>query len=152
MEGLESADYNNESVFHISLTTDNDVLLDIHESFCKLLNEIYKVYKHFRFCYVITDEGNGVIHLLLNDVFLPVEWFSNFWSKFHNSYIVRRFLVDFSRIVDLSVYLSTQDCIVDLGCSCDWLNILGSEMNVVDVADVSFAFKSSVDGFNRRLF
>ena len=122
MKGLESADCNNESVFHVSLTTANDVLLDIYDSLSKLLNEIYKIYGHFRFCYVVTDEGNGVIHLLLNNVFLPVGWFSNKWSKIHHSYIVRRFLVDFNKIVNLSVYLSTQDCIVNFGCSCDWFS------------------------------
>lgn len=145
-KGLRFADYNNEKVFHISLTTDNGVNLDIVYSLELLLESIYKVVGRFKFFYVITDEGCGVVHLLLNEVYLPIEWFSNHWSRIHKSYIVRRFMVDYSRFEDLCVYLATQENIMDIGCACDWMP------TVEEINEVSYIYKSSVDGKNKRLF
>lgn len=122
IKGLRS----HKKVFHIVLTSsDQSKGLDIVNSFYSLMGLLTeKTKKTYEYFAVYTnEEGKDYIHLLLADCFLPKEWFTNYWSIIHKSWIVSKDEVVNSKksYVDLSVYLSTQDCIVDIMVSSNWI-------------------------------
>lgn len=144
-----------DKVFWIDLTTDSGVSSNIWSDFLSLLSEIESLYPDgFGWFAVQTDEGNGVIHFLIKNVYLPADYYSNVWSRIHHSYIVRKREVVKDLFVDgvlrdgfdsCSVYLSTQDFVERIDFSDLWF----SDVRLLELA---YKFKSSVDGCNKRLF
>jgi len=73
--------------FVLTLTTDDGVISDIREDFVKLIEILSKV-GSYEFFAMFTSEGNGVVHVILRDCYLPRAWFVNKWASVHHSYIV----------------------------------------------------------------
>lgn len=73
--------------FVLTLTTDVGIVSDIKKDFVKLMDRLLKLGKYEYFA-MFTSEGNGVVHVLLRDCYLPRAWFESNWVSVHQSYIV----------------------------------------------------------------
>lgn len=98
----------NERVFHLCLTSGVDAPEDIFNSFGVLMADVLNVYKDdsgLDYIAVLTNEGNGVIHCLINR-YLPKVWYSDKWLSIHNSYRVRQ--EEVYNVESMCVYLHNQ--------------------------------------------
>ena len=62
--------------------------LDISRDVDVLIKRIRRKYPQFQYWRMITDEGNGVIHLLYTGNYIPKSWIKSNWYSIHKSYIV----------------------------------------------------------------
>jgi len=86
--------------FIVTLTTDFGIVSDIKKDFTRLLNILLKI-RSYEYFAMFTSEGNGVVHVLFRDCYLPKAWFESKWAFVHNSYVVHRVeLVDLVDSVD----------------------------------------------------
>lgn len=128
-------------VFFVNLTSGNNGR-DVWLSFLELIECIKDLDINFDWFAVETDEGNGVVHLLIRNCFLPVEWFSSKWSIIHGSFYVRKYEITVND--GIGIYLATQLNILNCDCSEGWLPVITKENKR--------SFLSSLDGFNKKLF
>lgn len=132
-------------VYHIVLTTSDEAKeKDLCHDFDLFIESISK-YCIVEYFAVLTDEGNGTIHLLVN-YNIPLSLIRDRWSVIHsNSFKVSSDKVCFDYKADiyfidtLSVYLATQESIDGVLFSKNWFK---------DGIDLSRTF----DGINVRLF
>ena len=74
--------------FFLTLTTADDVTSDIKKDFLRLMSLLSKEIGDYEYFAMFTSEGNGVVHVLLKDCYVPRGWFINKWAVIHSSYIV----------------------------------------------------------------
>lgn len=109
--------------FMIHLTSDDGVLTDVWNDFLLLIAKIEDVCGKKVECFAVeTDEGNGVIHFIIKDVFLPRAFYAHHWAKIHRSYIVRfnEVKCSVSSYDSVAVYLATQCNIMNVWHSPFW--------------------------------
>lgn len=143
--GFESV---GKKCFNVLLTSSNESCNNVVDDFFTLLSQISFVVPSFDYFAVVTSEGNGVVHLVLVDVFLPSEWFQDKWAKIRRSYICRKEEVCYDgsdkNIDALSHYFINQRDIVDIFMSEGFSNMLNT-------VNFSSSPSLSLDGVNRRL-
>ena len=154
LDGLNSLS-DGKKCFWIDLTTDKGVKSDIWSDFMVLLSEIESVYPDGLSWFAVqTNEGNGVIHFLIKEVYLPSSFYEGHWSRIHKSFMVRRRevvkdLIKSDGVYDgfdtVGVYFSTQNLVERVDFSDLWF----SDKSLLVSA---YKFKSSFDGLNKRLF
>lgn len=112
--GLTLATYKKKRVRFMTLTTsDRGRYLDISRDVDVVTKRIRRKYPNFQYLRVLTDEGNGVIHILFTGEYIPKKWIVANWNDIHESYIC-----DISEVRDnkkmanyvVSHYLSNQKC------------------------------------------
>jgi hypothetical protein len=112
--GQKLALFRKKTVRFLTLTTsDRARCLDISRDVDVLIKRIRRRDPTFQYWKVLTNEGNGVIHLLYTGEYLPKKWLVANWNSIHSSYIVdiRKCYNDgnIARYL-MNQYLSSQNC------------------------------------------
>lgn len=134
-DGLKYSELVNENVFHLVLTSASGCgHKSLRDHFFELLNRLKDISKRdYEYLAVYTNEGNGVIHVLIKDCFLPREWFTHHWGKIHGSYIVRKDIVDYNGLKRnksaMAKYLGGQREIIDFDVSEDFAPVYYKRLN-----------------------
>jgi len=112
--GQKIAQLHKRRIRFITLTTsDIGKKNDLSRDFDVLLKRIRRKDKTFQYWKIITDEGNGVIHLLYTGKYLTHSWLVYNWNSIHKSYIVDIRNCDNNKLIAnylVNQYLSNQNC------------------------------------------
>ena len=94
VEGMKRIVLNNENVYRVDLTS--AVLNDnIVKHFYELVDKLVVEFDiRIEYLFVLTDEGNGVLHVLLNCPFADRTIIDNWWKCIHGSQLQRCTRVD----------------------------------------------------------
>lgn len=112
--GQKIARLHKRRIRFMTLTTSDEAKsLDISRDWDVLLKRIRRKDSSFQYCKVLTNEGNGVIHILYTGKYLSQKWISYNWNKIHASYVVDIRECSNDRSIASYVvnqYLSNQKC------------------------------------------
>lgn len=112
--GQRIAKLHKKVIRFVTLTT-SDIAKqnDISRDTDVLIKRIRRKDSTFQYWKIITNEGNGVVHLLYTGKFITYKWLKYNWNQIHNSYIV-----DIKKCYNdlpiasylINQYLSNQNC------------------------------------------
>ena len=112
--GQTLAKYQRKPIRFFTLTTSDEAKYnDLSRDVSVLIKRIRRKQPNFQYWKVITDEGNGVAHVLYKGEYMTQKWLSYNWNKIHSSYIVDIRKCDNERSIAsylVNQYLSSQKC------------------------------------------